>query len=268
MNPENYLDATRGDMRLMSKLKSHLLRRTPQLTPAILKWMAESPSTRDPRLFLYIWRHCGLFKALGFRIYDDKFYADHVRLEKAYADLASIIKSVFSPESVCDVGCGNAFIINHLKQSGVRVKGIEGSRDVLPYIPAAVRSEVLIGSVTQPFCLGTFDLVVSMEVAEHIPKAKSAILVKNLVQHARASVLFTAAAPGQWGDGHINCQPKSYWERLFCEQGWCVNENLQTEVLLAIRQRPPINELLPWISRNLMVLTPCCPETCDAGWVT
>jgi SAM-dependent methyltransferase len=221
--------------------------------------MDESPSTRDPWLFLHILKRLGLRKALGFGVYDDEFYAEHEEWELSYADLASAINLVFRPASVCDFGCGNAFVIHYLKQAGVAVKGVERSREAVPHIPAFVRPEVLIASVTRPLSLGSFELVISTEVAEHLPKKTSAVFIRNLVQHATTAVLFTAAQPGQWGDGHINCQPRSFWERLFSQHGWRISDSLQYQMLEAIRQRPRVDRFLPWISKNLMVFAPIRP---------
>jgi len=222
-----------------------------------LKWVAESPSTRNPELILYIWRRFGFLKAVGVNIYDGAFFKEHEEAEMAYADLASIIHSLFRPDSVCDFGCGNAFIIHHLKQQGVTVKGVDCSSEALPHIPPAVRNDVTIGSVTQTLSLGRFDLVLSTEVAEHIPRNKSATFVMNLATHALRGVIFTAAAPGQWGDGHINCQPKSYWQELFYRHGWSPNESLTAQFVESIRCNPRIDTFLPWIRRNLIVFTPC-----------
>jgi hypothetical protein len=104
--------------------------------------------------------------------------------------------------------------------------------------------------------LGKFDTAVSTEVAEHIPKAKAKMLVANLAKHASRTIFFTAAEPGQWGDGHINCQPKSYWEALFRNCGWIPNEGLREKILSRFQQMPNIDLLIPWASRNLIIFTP------------
>ena len=136
-------------------------------------------------------------------------------------------------------------MISCLKELGVYVRGVDNSLAAFSNIPENVKFDVTIASVTQPLDLGRFDLVLSTEVAEHIGKRDSAGLVRNLTRNATCGIFFTAAAPGQGGDGHINCQPKSYWVELFGANGWCVSETLQNKVLQAIQQRPRINALLP-----------------------
>ena len=64
-----------------------------------------------------------------------------------------------------------------------------------------------------------FDLVVCIEVAEHLDKAAAAPLVRTLTRTAPV-VLFSAAPPGQGGHGHVNEQPRAYWHALFAQHGF------------------------------------------------
>lgn len=59
-----------------------------------------------------------------------------------------------------------------------------------------------------------FDLVISLEVAEHLPPSSSESFVETLTTHGKV-VLFSAAVPGQGGVNHINEQWPAYWKRLF-----------------------------------------------------
>jgi 2-polyprenyl-3-methyl-5-hydroxy-6-metoxy-1,4-benzoquinol methylase len=67
------------------------------------------------------------------------------------------------------------------------------------------RSQLLIpdelfraADLARPLALGRrFDLVQSLEVAEHITPAASEAFVENLARHAERFVLFSAAPPGK-----------------------------------------------------------------------
>ncbi|MEJ2691615.1 MAG: hypothetical protein P8166_00860, partial [Candidatus Thiodiazotropha sp.] len=72
--------------------------------------------------------------------------------------------------------------------------------------------------LTEPFDLGQrFDLVQSLEVAEHLPESSAGIFIASLTNHSDR-VLFSAAPKGQGGDHHINEQDYDYWRRIFADR--------------------------------------------------
>ena len=71
-----------------------------------------------------------------------------------------------------------------------------------------------------PIGLGRrFDLVQSLEVAEHLPAAKAEQFVDMLTTHGHC-VMFSAAVPGQGAENHVNEQPAEYWRAIFGERGY------------------------------------------------
>jgi len=74
--------------------------------------------------------------------------------------------------------------------------------------------------LTKRIDLGTrFDLVQSLEVAEHLAPAAAETFINNLTRHGDV-ILFSAALPGQGGIHHVNEQPFSYWRRKFAARGY------------------------------------------------
>jgi len=110
---------------------------------------------------------------------------------------------VAQPKSVCDFGCGNGFLLHFLAQRGIEVSGVEGSSDALKFMDNSIRSRILVHDLTEPIETSVHDLVISTEVAEHLPKRAAATFVQNLASSAARSIVFTAAHPGQLGGGHI-----------------------------------------------------------------
>ena len=65
--------------------------------------------------------------------------------------------------------------------------------------------------LNQPFTLDrTSDLVVCLEVAEHVPPLSAGDFIASLTRLA-SIILFSAAIPYQGGDGHLNEQWPEYW---------------------------------------------------------
>lgn len=87
-----------------------------------------------------------------------------------------------------------------------------------------------------------FDLVQSLEVAEHLPADKASLFVENLVRHGDV-ILFSAAVPHQGGEHHVNEQPPEYWRTRFRERGYAVFDWVRPRI--ADR-----SEIKPWYRFN------------------
>jgi hypothetical protein len=216
------------------------------------RWIAESPSTRDPRLLMYLVRTRGLRVALGRGELGDEFFEGHVALKHGYVELAKLVSMWAQPESACDLGCGNGYIISALAEQGVEVQGVDSSPSVLRFVSDDIRERIAIRDLSQPQQLGLFDLVISTEVAEHLPKHAAGTFVGNVARHARQRVFFTAAQPGQWGDGHINCQPQKYWIDLFAAEGLEYDPGASARLADDARTSESISQSLPWLLDNIM----------------
>ena len=122
-------------------------------------------------------------------------------------------------QSVLDVGCGAGAWLEVWASTGSDILGVDGpyvEEESLLIAPDNFRAH----NLTENFNLGRkFDLAQCLEVAEHLPRESSEQLVANLCQHSDI-VLFSAAAPGQGGENHINEQDYNFWRDLFLGQGF------------------------------------------------
>jgi SAM-dependent methyltransferase len=127
----------------------------------------------------------------------------------------NILFNLYKPNSILDVGCGLGTWLSVARELGVEnIFGIEG-----PWLnPKQLRIDpeyVAIQDLEQPFNLHrSFDLVISLEVAEHLSTNVASIFIASLVSHGNI-ILFSAAIPYQGGHNHINEQFPSYWADLF-----------------------------------------------------
>jgi len=136
------------------------------------------------------------------------------------------LTAVASVRSVVDFGCGLGGWLSVWASTGASVVAVDG-----PYVDSRhlmIDPDDFHGAdLAAPIDLGRqFDLVQSLEVAEHLPAAKAGQFVETLTAHSKC-VLFSAAVPGQGGENHINEQPLGYWRALFRERGYCAVDYLR-----------------------------------------
>ena len=148
--------------------------------------------------------------------------------------------------SVLDVGCGPAAWLAEYQRAGVDdVIGVDGDyvdRDRL-LVP---RDRFRALDVSQPFDLGRrFELVQSLEVAEHLSPQSSGTFVGNLVAHGDR-ILFSAAVPGQGGENHTNEQTLEFWRGLFAQHGFVPFDFIRPLVAGS-------GEVEPWYAYNTLL---------------
>jgi SAM-dependent methyltransferase len=164
--------------------------------------------------------------------YDQQFYRyiNRGALESAAVLVPLLQQIVPGISSVLDVGCGAGAWLSVWRDTGAEITGIDGDyveRSALLIEPASFHAADLAAG----FSLSRkFDLAQCLEVAEHLPEAGGRALVTSLCEHADI-VLFSAAAPGQGGENHINEQPYQYWRDLFAECGFAMYDPLRQQLL-------------------------------------
>jgi SAM-dependent methyltransferase len=153
--------------------------------------------------------------------YDAGFFETYQRTAFQAAQVVlPIVFEVRRPRSVLDVGCGVGAWLRACQEMGVSdLVGVDGS-----YVPRErleIPVEMFIDrDLEKPLSLGRrFDLVLSLEVAEHLPASGAPGFVRSLAEHSDL-VLFSAAIPGQGGTHHVNEQWQSYWSRCFDQVGF------------------------------------------------
>ncbi len=172
-------------------------------------------------------------------LYSRQFYAAQALAARASAEVVvPIVCELIQPGSVVDVGCGTGAWLSVFSAHGIAdIQGYDGAwvhgSDLM--IPHEKFTAV---DLTQPLPIRRrYDLALSLEVAEHLPRASAATFIEALTDLSDV-VLFSAAVPGQGGTNHINEQWPDYWARYFQQRGY--------EVVDAIRLRVWEDQRVNW----------------------
>jgi SAM-dependent methyltransferase len=179
-------------------------------------------------------------------------YRYHQLAKRDAQALVAALETLFpDAQTWIDVGAGTGAITAEAQRRGhgvlalernsfgrrmAKFQGVEARRfDLADLPPAAVERD--------------FDLAYCFEVAEHVPSELADALVAFIAPLAPA-IVFSAAAPGQGGHGHINEQPRTYWIERFAQHGVQFSEQRTRDIRSAMANTGVRGE---WYLENTMV---------------
>lgn len=168
-------------------------------------------------------------------------YAEH--LPDAIAFDETLIRTVIhacQPRTALDLGCGLGYFVQFLRAEGMEAWGVEAADMGAAFKAPGFQIQ---RDLSTPFDLEQkADLVICLEVVEHIPPSLEDVVFDNIVRHVGQYLLFSGATPGQQGTGHINEQPESYWFAHLVRRGLRLIPDQTIQIRLASQ--------LPWYANN------------------
>jgi len=192
-------------------------------------------------------------KLLGHNwLYDSDYYERVVEgpAARSAGRIAQSILDDFTVTQVIDVGCGTGALLQTLRDRGCEVFGLEYAEAALKYCRARGLNVTKFDLERDGFCdTRTFDLAISMEVAEHLPEMAADRYVELLTRFSSV-IVFTAAPPGQGGNDHVNEQPPSYWINKFRQCGFEYAEELSQRWRETWKASGDVES---WYHQNLMI---------------
>ncbi len=189
--------------------------------------------------------------------YYDRAFFDQMHAQRAETKrfAESIFEVVEGVTTAFDMGAGIGTQTLRLKELGWDITGGDFAPLALEEREPGV--DIVAFDLTEPHggsrLARVVDCVICTEVAEHIPAEHADSVIENVTSMATNWIVWSAAPPGQGGDGHINCQPPKYWLDKFRDRGWAPDE-VRTALLRATMGRS--RSLHHQYADNFYVLAP------------
>jgi hypothetical protein len=168
--------------------------------------------------------------------------------------VAEFIVKEIKPTSLLEFGCGVGWYCDYISGQGTNpVHGIE---------PEPMDPECFKNEGCKQFCfdatsqeepdgmLEHYDMVLSLEVMEHIPREHHTKMFDYLASKKPRVVLFSGARPGQGGHGHIAERPEKEWISEWESRGY------KKDLVLTQKARNSCNRRNTNHIRNINVYLP------------
>ena len=157
--------------------------------------------------------------------------------------IVPVLYEILRPGSVVHYGSGDGAFIRRFKRCGVpRVLGLDSSEGAADLAGSEYEKADLAAPVRRD---ETFDLVLSLEVGEHIPRERVEVFLENITRLGDV-IIFSSALPLQGGKNHMNEQWPSFWADEFSRLGFDVHDVVRP---LFWRRR----EISVWFRQNMLL---------------
>lgn len=134
-----------------------------------------------------------------------------------FGGIAERIVAEIGPRTALDAGCALGLLVEQLRARGVDAEGVDISEFAIASAHESLRGHVRVGSVAEPFGR-RYDLIICIEVLEHMPRAEAEAAVANFCAHSD-DVLFSSSPHDYKEATHFNVNPPEHWAALFARHG-------------------------------------------------
>jgi SAM-dependent methyltransferase len=140
-------------------------------------------------------------------------YARDEHWLKFFSGIADRIVTDIAPKTAIDAGCAMGLLVEALRERGVEAWGVDVSPFAIQRVPDSVQRFCRQASIVEPFPQRA-DLIVCIEVMEHMPPAEADAAIANLCAHTD-DVLFSSSPNDHREPTHVNVRPAEDWAEQF-----------------------------------------------------
>src|SRR5258708_22873897 len=135
-----------------------------------------------------------------------------------FQNVATHIVRDLQPKTALDAGCAMGFLVEALRDRGVDAHGFDISDFALSNAREDIKPYVWKASMVTPL-ERDYDVIISIEVVEHLTPDQADAAVENLCSHTR-EIIFSSTADDFRETTHLNVRGPEYWAELFAKHGF------------------------------------------------
>lgn len=170
-------------------------------------------------------------------IFTKRYYRVKVRHREKEFQYANIIYELFNPKKIFHAGCDVGNYLLTFKKCGCDVRGCDKYYEkVKTFASKEIVDHIYSHNVIDRFNTEEeYDLLLSLDIAEHISPNDSQNFVRNMTEIANNYIIFTSSNNVK-GRGHINCRDKNFWIVLFASFGFHRDKGKEKELVNRIQK--------------------------------
>lgn len=151
-----------------------------------------------------------------------KFEEEHMHDEALADALVDLAQRSLLQQKLYDFGCGPGKYVENFRKNNIKAIGFDGN-PVTQDIPHCIQQDLTDAS----FSIEPVDFLLSLEVAEHIPRQYESVYLENLNKHVKKGgvLVLSWAIVGQGGYGHVNCKDNKDVIPIFENLGYVYDAN-------------------------------------------
>ena len=179
---------------------------------------------------------------------------------KFFGHVADKIIATINPTTVLDAGCAMGYLVAALRDRGVEAYGVDISEYAISMVRKDIKPYCFISSLTESLPQGIpnrFDLVVTIEVLEHLCAEDGKKVIENLCNYSD-TIIFSSTPDDFTEPTHINVQQREYWSMLFAKNGFYNDLNTRpdyiTSYAVCYRNNKNILEQIESYERNIRLV--------------
>ena len=135
-----------------------------------------------------------------------------------FGGIADAIVREMAPARVLDAGCALGLLVEALRERGVEAYGVDVSDYAIGQVHESVKPYCRVGSIAGDLG-GHYDLIVCIEVLEHMPAAEANAAIDRFAQHTD-DVLFSSSPKDYTETTHVNVRQPEEWAEAFARRGF------------------------------------------------